>query len=118
VLLYEDFLNFRKQKIEEHQYLDYKSGEILVGHQGQWIGKDGKLTTDKGFLKLAAVVAGFANAEDSFTFLKTCLEWEEVQVLDWQALRTLVALAWVAAGFLYGLGGGAIAGQIGRLGAP
>jgi hypothetical protein len=42
--------------------------------------------------------------EDSFKFLKTCLGWEEVQVLDWQALRTLVALAWVAAGFLYGLG--------------
>jgi hypothetical protein len=50
--------------------------------------------------------------------------WEEVQVLDWQALRTLVALGWVAAGFLYGLGGspglvgGATAGQIGGLGAP
>ncbi len=43
--------------------------------------------------------------EDSFKFLKTCLGWEEVQVLDWQALRTLVALGWVAAGFLYGLGG-------------
>ncbi|MBV9231722.1 MAG: transposase, partial [Chloroflexi bacterium] len=42
--------------------------------------------------------------EDSFKFLKTCLGWEEVQVLDWQALRTLVALAWVAAGFLYELG--------------
>jgi Transposase DDE domain len=41
--------------------------------------------------------------EDSFKFLKTCLGWEEVQVLDWQALRTLVALGWVAAGFLYGL---------------
>jgi hypothetical protein len=62
-ITYEDFLNFRKQNIEEHQYLDYKSREILVGHVGQWIGKDGKLTTDEGFIKLAAVVAGFANAE-------------------------------------------------------
>jgi hypothetical protein len=34
-ITYEDFLNFRKQSIEEHQYLDYKSGEILVGHEGQ-----------------------------------------------------------------------------------
>ena len=42
--------------------------------------------------------------EDSFKFLKTCLGWEEVQVLDWHAIRTLVALGWVAAGFLYGLG--------------
>jgi hypothetical protein len=33
-----------------------------------------------------------------------CLGWEEVQVLDWQALGRLVALAWVAAGFLFELG--------------
>jgi hypothetical protein len=42
--------------------------------------------------------------EDSFKFLKTCLGWEEVQVLDWQGIQTLVALAWVAAGFLFDLG--------------
>ncbi len=35
---------------------------------------------------------------------KECLGWEEVQVLDWQALQTLVALAWVTAGFLYHMG--------------
>jgi hypothetical protein len=44
------------------------------------------------------------SVEDSFKFLKTCLGWEDVQVLDWQAIRTLVALAWVAAGFLFDLG--------------
>ncbi len=43
-------------------------------------------------------------AEDSFKFTKDCLGWEEVQVLDLEAVRTLVALAWVAAGFLYELG--------------
>jgi hypothetical protein len=32
------------------------------------------------------------------------LAWDEVQVLDWQAIKTLVALAWVAAGFLYEMG--------------
>ncbi len=42
--------------------------------------------------------------EDSFKFTKECLGWEEVQVLDLHAIRTLVALAWVAAGFLYELG--------------
>jgi hypothetical protein len=42
--------------------------------------------------------------EDSFKFTKECLGWEEVQVLDLEAVRTLVALAWVAAGFLYELG--------------
>ena len=40
-------------------------------------------------------------AEDSCTFTKECLGWAEVQVMDVAAVRTLVALAWVAAGFLY-----------------
>jgi transposase len=44
------------------------------------------------------------SVEDAFKFLKTCLGWEEVQGLDWQAVRTLVALAPVAAGFLFDLG--------------
>ena len=43
-------------------------------------------------------------AEDSFKVTKECLGWEEVQVLDWQALQTLVALAWVTAGFVYQMG--------------
>ncbi len=44
------------------------------------------------------------SVEDSFKFLKTCLGWEEVQLLDLRGIRTLVALAWVAAGFLFNLG--------------
>lgn len=42
--------------------------------------------------------------EDSFKFTKECLGWEDVQLLDLAGIRTLVALAWVAAGFLYELG--------------
>lgn len=42
--------------------------------------------------------------EDSFKFTKECLGWEEVQLLDLNAVRTMVALAWVAAGFLYEMG--------------
>ena len=42
--------------------------------------------------------------EDAFKVTKECLGWEEVQVLHIDAVRTLVALAWVAAGFLYELG--------------
>ncbi|MDZ7272130.1 MAG: transposase, partial [candidate division KSB1 bacterium] len=42
--------------------------------------------------------------EDSFKFTKDCLGWEEVQLLDLNGIRTLVALAWVAAGFLYEMG--------------
>ncbi len=42
--------------------------------------------------------------EDSFKFSKQVLGWEDVQLLDLDAVRTLVALGWVAAGFLYHLG--------------
>ena len=42
--------------------------------------------------------------EDSLKFTKTCVDWEAVQVLDLRGVRMLVALAWVAAGFLYELG--------------
>jgi len=42
--------------------------------------------------------------EDSFAFVKDVLGWEEVQLLDLEGIRTLLALGWVAAGFLYELG--------------
>jgi hypothetical protein len=42
--------------------------------------------------------------EDSFKFTKGVLGWEDVQLLDLQGIRTLLAMAWVAAGFLYELG--------------
>ena len=42
--------------------------------------------------------------EDSFKFTKEAFGWEDVQLLDLNGIRTLVALAWVAAGFLYELG--------------
>jgi len=42
--------------------------------------------------------------EDSFRFTKQTLGWEDVQLLDLEGIRTLVALGWVAAGFLYELG--------------
>lgn len=42
--------------------------------------------------------------EDCFKFTKDCLGWEEVQLLDLEGIRMLVALAWVAAGFLYQMG--------------
>jgi hypothetical protein len=42
--------------------------------------------------------------EDSFKFTKQVLGWEDVQLLDLEGIRGLLALAWVAAGFLYELG--------------
>lgn len=42
--------------------------------------------------------------EDAFKVAKTCLGLEDVQVLGYAAVRLLVALGWVAAGFLFSLG--------------
>jgi hypothetical protein len=42
--------------------------------------------------------------EDAFKVIKTCLGWEDVQVLSYEPVRLLVALGWVAAGFLFDLG--------------
>lgn len=42
--------------------------------------------------------------EDSFRFIKDILGWEDVQLLNLTGVRTLLALGWVAAGFLYELG--------------
>ncbi|NLF19590.1 MAG: transposase [Lentisphaerae bacterium] len=42
--------------------------------------------------------------EDAFKVAKTCLGWEDVQVMAYDAVRVLVALGWVATGFLFELG--------------
>ena len=42
--------------------------------------------------------------EDAFKVAKTCLGWEDVQLLSYAAVRLLVALGWVATGFLFTLG--------------
>lgn len=42
--------------------------------------------------------------EDCFKFTKDVLGWEDVQLLNFAGIRTLLALGWVAAGFLYELG--------------
>lgn len=42
--------------------------------------------------------------EDVFAWTKTALGWEDVRVQDFEALRTLVAMAWVAASFVFTLG--------------
>ena len=42
--------------------------------------------------------------EDVFAWTKTALGWEQVRVQDFEALRTLVAMAWLAAAFVFSLG--------------
>lgn len=44
------------------------------------------------------------SSEDVFSWTKTALVWEQVRVLDFEALRPLVAMAWLAASFVFILG--------------
>jgi Transposase DDE domain len=97
---------------------------ILGTDQEPWLLlTDWPVTDEQSAARVFTMYRQRWGVEDSFKFLKTCLGWEEVQVLDWQALRTLVALAWVAAGFLYELGvswdwdARPTASEIGRMGA-
>jgi hypothetical protein len=69
-----------------------------------WLITDWPVETETEALHLFGLYRGRWGIEDSFKFTKTCLGWEQVQVLDWQAIKMLVALAWVAAGFLYEMG--------------
>jgi hypothetical protein len=69
-----------------------------------WLLTDWPVVDEQSAVRIFTMYRERWAAEDSFKVTKECLGWEEVQVLDWQALQTLVALAWVTAGFLYQMG--------------
>ena len=69
-----------------------------------WLITDWPVETEAEAMRICCMYRQRWGIEESFKFTKTCLAWEEVRVLDWQAIKTLVALAWVAAGFLYEMG--------------
>jgi hypothetical protein len=69
-----------------------------------WLLTDWPVEDEQSAVRIFTMYRERWAAEDSFKVTKECLGWEEVQVLDWQALQTLVALAWVTAGFLYHMG--------------
>jgi hypothetical protein len=65
---------------------------------------DTPVTTESTGVRVFQMYRQRWGVEDSFKFTKDCLGWEDVHLLDLDGIRTLVALAWVAAGFLYELG--------------
>ena len=69
-----------------------------------WLITDWPVESEAEAMRLFCMYRQRWGIEESFKFTKTCLAWDEVQVLDWKAIKTLVALAWVAAGFLYEMG--------------
>jgi hypothetical protein len=69
-----------------------------------WLLTDRPVTTAEQALEILRMYRQRWSIEDAFKIGKQCLGWEDVQVLKLDAVRTLVALGWVAAGFLYALG--------------
>lgn len=75
-----------------------------VGAEPWWLVTDHPVTTADEATDIFRMYRQRWAIEDAFKVGKQCLGWEEVQVLDFAAVRLLVALGWVAAGFLYELG--------------
>ncbi|HET8628718.1 MAG TPA: transposase [Thermomicrobiales bacterium] len=69
-----------------------------------WLLTDRAVTTPEQATEIFRMYRQRWAIEDAFKVGKQCLGWEDVQVLKLDAVRTLVALGWVAAGFLYELG--------------
>jgi len=69
-----------------------------------WLLTDLPVLDEAGAIKVFRIYRQRWAAEDTFKVTKECLGWEEVQLLDLKGIRNLVALGWVAAGFLYELG--------------
>ena len=85
---------------EEHLVCRVKHAERRIEYlddKDRWVGGTSRVARDQMYRQRWA-------AEDSFRFFKDILGWEDVQLLDLRGIRTLVALRWVAAGFLYELG--------------
>ena len=69
-----------------------------------WLITDRPVTTPEEAAEIFRMDRQRWAIEDAFKIGKQCLGWEDVQVLKLAAVRTLAALGWVAAGFLYELG--------------
>lgn len=80
---------------------------VLDSHMDPWyLLTDWPVGTPSAAARLFQMYRQRWSVEEAFQFLKMCVGWEEVQVLDLEGVRTLVALGWVAAGFLYEIDGG------------
>lgn len=114
-------LRYRKRKTEVRssafESADYllRSNALGLTFKGQdnpanndaegWVLLTNLAIDDPEFLKhIIALYLGRWSIEDVFTWTKQALGWEQVNVLDFSAFRTLVALAFVAASFVFDLG--------------
>ena len=99
--------NVRREGAGERRQQDLWLVEVrLLGTQLEpWLlVTDWPVTDAESALRIFRMYRQRWAVEDSFKFTKDCLGWEDVQLLDLTGIRTMVALSWVAAGFLYELG--------------
>lgn len=99
--------NVRREGAADPQQQDLWLVEVqLVGVRMEpWLLiTDWPVTDAESALRIFRMYRQRWGVEDAFKFTKECLGWEDVQLLDLTGIRTLVALSWVTAGFLYELG--------------
>ena len=75
-----------------------------LGREPRWLVADLPVRDQQSAIKVFPIYRQRWSIEDVFKFTKECLGWEEAQLLDLEGVRMLVALAWVAAAFLYEMG--------------
>lgn len=86
-----------------------------VGGEPWWLLTDRPVETAEQATAIFRMYCQRWSIEDAFKTAKTCLGWEDVQVLAFDAVRLLVALGWVATGFLFTLGVTLEWGEVRRL---
>lgn len=99
--------NVRREgdKLPSHQDLWLVEVQLLRTRLEPWLLITNWPVTDaESALRIFRMYRQRWAVEDAFKFTKECLGWEDVQLLDLTGIRTLVALSWVAAAFLYELG--------------
>lgn len=75
--------------------------QIVGSNSRLWLMTDHPIDTPEAAQRVYQMYRMRWAVEDAFKFIKQSLGWEEVQVLSLDAVRSLVALAAVAAGFLF-----------------
>lgn len=78
---------------------------IGVRMEPWWVVTDWLVTTADSALRIVRMYRQHCGGEDAFKFIEAYLGWEDVKLMDITGIRTPVALSWVAAPFLYELGG-------------
>jgi hypothetical protein len=105
VVTYQEEVRIRPDGVQHDRPVWLVEVRLDGAHEAPWwLLTDRPVTTAEAATEIFRMYRQRWAIEDAFKIGKQCLGWEDVQVLTLAAVRTLVALGWVAAGFLYELG--------------